>query len=149
MSTIRGKLVVLLAASLFTAFPAGAQDVSPDQGGTITSLGQPSSLKPYGGISGGGYYENQASDFTAFLSAGIRKDLLSPVVGVAIQLEGYGGVRGGEADGGLRALFSIPFNLAFGVDWSFKDGSLPFLMRLSIPFRRGGVITRGGQLTVD
>ena len=149
MSTIRGKLVVLLAASLFTAFPAGAQDVSPDQGGKITSLGQPSSLKPYGGISGGGYYENQASDFTAFLSAGIRKDLLSPVVGVAIQLEGYGGVRGGEADGGLRALFAVPFNLAFGVDWSFKDGSIPFLMRLALPFRRGGVITRGGQLTVD
>ncbi|MGB5526396.1 MAG: hypothetical protein WBN79_06020, partial [Gemmatimonadota bacterium] len=151
MSTIRGKLVVLLAASLFTAFPAGAQDVSPDQGGTITSLGQPSSLKPYGGISGGGYYENQASDFTAYLSAGIRKDLLSPVMAVAaVQLEGYGGVRGSEADGGLRALFAIPFiRLGFGVDWSFKDGSLPFLMRLSIPFRRGGVITRGGQLTVD
>ena len=151
MSTIQGKLAVLVAASLLSALPAGAQDVSPDEGGKIASLGQPSWNNPYGGISGGGYYENQASDFTAYLSAGIRKDLLSPVLAVAaVQLEGYGGVRGGEADGGLRALFSIPFiRLGFGVDWSFKDGSLPFLMRLTIPFRRGGVITRGGQLMVD
>jgi hypothetical protein len=147
----RGKLVVLLAASLVSAFPAAAQDVSPDEGGMITSLGQPSSLKPYGGLSLGGYYEDQASDLTGYLSAGIRKDLLSPVAAVAaLQLEGYGGVRGSEVDGGLRALFAIPFiRLGFGVDWSFKDGSVPFLMRLSIPFRRGGVITRGGQVTVD
>ncbi len=149
-TTFRG-LALLLLVLLFATLPAAAQDVPPDEGGKITSLGQPSSLKPYGGLSAGGYYENQASDFTAYLSAGIRKDLLSPVLTVAsLQLEGYGGVRGSEADGGLRALFSIPFIwLGFGVDWSFKDGSLPFLMRLSIPLRRGGVITRGGQVTVD
>ena len=151
MRAIRIGVTLLLAAWLFSALPAGAQDISPDDGGTITSLGQPSSLKPYGGLSLGGYYENQASDLTGYLSAGIRKDLLSPVLAVAaLQLEGYGGVRGSEIDGGARALFSIPFTrLGFGVDWSFKDGSLPFLMRLSIPFRRGGVITRGGQVTVD
>jgi len=147
----RTKRCSLLCLLLLWALPAGAQDVSPDEGGTITSLGQPSSLKPYGGLSAGGYYENQASDFTAYLSAGIRKDLLSPVAAVAaLQLEGYGGVRGSEIDGGARALFAIPFIwLGFGVDWNFKDGSIPFLMRLSIPFRRGGIITRGGQVTVD
>ena len=147
MRAIRIGVTLLLAAWLFSALPAGAQDISPDDGGTITSLGQPSSLKPYGGLSLGGYYENQASDLTGYLSAGIRKDLLSPVLAVAaLQLEGYGGVRGSEIDGGARALFSIPFTrLGFGVDWSFKDGSLPFLMRLSIPFRRGGVITRSAR----
>ncbi|MCL7958737.1 MAG: hypothetical protein M8861_00950, partial [marine benthic group bacterium] len=152
MNAMRRSLGKVVAVLLLTAAPLGAQDNgSPDEGGMITSLGQPSWTNPYGGISGGGYYENQASDFTAYLSAGIRKDLLSPVMAVAaIQLEGYGGVRGGEADGGLRALFSIPFiRLGFGADWSFKDGSIPFLMRLAIPFRRGGIITRGGQMTVD
>ena len=27
----------------------------------------------------------------------------------ALQLEGYGGVRGGEIDGGVGGLFTIPF----------------------------------------
>lgn len=114
-------------------------------------MGQPSSLKPYGGLSLGGYYEDQASDFTAFLSAGIRKDLLSPIAAVAaVQLEGYGGLRGGDADGGVRALFSIPFIwLSGGVDWNFRDGSLPFLLRASAPIRRGGFPARGGLVTVD
>ena len=151
MSMSRGKLLVLLVASLLTPFPAAAQDVSPDDGGLITSMGQPSSLNPYGGLSAGGYFEDQATDFTGYLSAGIRKDLLSPVAAVAaLQLEGYGGVRGSDIDGGMRGLFAIPyFWLGFGVDWNFKDGSLPFLMRLTIPFRRGGIIARGGQVVVD
>ena len=55
-------------------------------------------------------FEDQASDFTAYLRAGIRKDLLSPVATMAaLQLEGYGGVRGGEIDGGVGGLFTIPF----------------------------------------
>ena len=151
MVAMRGKLFVVLAASLLVALPAGAQDVPPDGGDLITSLGQPSWVKPYGGLSGGGYFDDGTSDFTAFFSAGVQRYLLSPVLtAAAVQLEGYGGVRGGEADGGLRGLFTIPFiGLGFGVDWSFKDGSLPFLMRASIPFRRGGVIRRGGQVTVD
>jgi len=142
-----------LATLVLCTSPAAAQQTAPQPaaGDLIVSMGQPSSLKPYGGLSAGGYFENDASDFTSYLSAGIRKDLLSPVAAVAaVQAEGYGGIRGGEADGGVRALFTIPFIwLGFGVDWSFKDGSVPFLMRLSIPFQRGGFITRGGQVAVD
>ena len=147
----RARSLGLLCLLLLWPLPADAQDVSPHEGGIITSMGQPSSLKPYGGLSAGGYYEDQASDFTAYLSAGIRKDLLSPVTTVAaLQFEGYGGVRGGEIDGGVRGLFTIPFIwLGFGVDWSFKDGSVPFLLRLSIPFQRGGFVTRGGQFAID
>jgi hypothetical protein len=150
--TTRLVSTATLAALLLCSHPAAAQQTPPPaDGDLIVSMGQPSSLKPYGALSAGGYFENDASDFTSYLSAGIRKDLLSPVAAVAaIQAEGYGGVRGGEADGGVRALFTIPFIwLGFGVDWSFKDGSVPFLMRLSIPFQRGGFITRGGQVAVD
>ncbi len=149
---MRDTMRLVLAGLILWASPLSGQDASqPDDGTKIVSLGQPSSVEPYGGISGGGYYEGQASDFTAYLSAGIRKYLLSPVISAAaLQLEGYGGLRGDEGDGGVRALFAIPFlRLGFGVDWSFKDGSVPFLMRLAIPFKRGGFIGRGGQVAVD
>ena len=151
MATKRMAGAALVGFLLCAPLTEAQQAPSSTNADLIVSMGQPSSLKPYGGLSLGGYHEDQASDFTAYLSAGIRKDLLSPVLAVAaLQFEGYGGVRGNEIDGGARALFSIPFIwLGFGVDWSFKDGSVPFLMRLSIPFRRGGVITRGGQVTVD
>ena len=151
MATKRMVGAALVGFLLCAPLAEAQQAPSSTNADLIVSMGQPSSLKPYGGLSLGGYYENQASDFTGYLSAGIRKDLLSPVLAVAaLQFEGYGGVRGGEIDGGERALFAIPFIwLGFGVDWSFKDGSVPFLMRLSIPFRRGGIVTRGGQVTVD
>jgi hypothetical protein len=139
-------------ACLIMALPAGAQEaVSPDAGGKIVSLGQPLSLKPYGGLSLGGYFEDQASEFTAYLNAGIQKDLLSPIAAVAaLQLEAYGGMRGSQVDGGARGLFAMPaLWLAAGVDWNFRDGSLPFLLRLSIPFKRGGFLVRGGQVKVD
>lgn len=145
-----GAVLVLITA-LAAPAAAGAQDVSPHRGGVITSLGQPSSLNPYGAFSLGGYFEGQASDLTAYLSAGIRRDLVSPVAAAAaLHIEGYGGVRGSEVDGGARALFAIPFiRLGFGVDWNFRDGTVPFMTRLSIPFRRGGLIRRGGHVTVD
>ncbi len=143
---------VLLVASVIAAPQASAQEMlSPDDGGMTVSMGQPLSLKPQAGLSLGGYFEDEASEFTAYLNAGIRKDLLSPVVALgALLLEGYGGVRGSEIDGGARFLYSIPaIWLSGGVDWNFRDGSLPFLLRASIPFRRGGVIARGGLVTVD
>ena len=66
MTATSGKRAALLTASLISALPVGAQQpVAPDQGGTILSLGQPPKLKPYGGLSLGGYFENQASDLTA------------------------------------------------------------------------------------
>ena len=108
---MRDRMVgLVLSSSVLVAAPVVAQEATVPDGGKIVSMGQPSLLKPYGGLSLGGYFEDQASALTAFLSAGLRKDLLSPIAAVAaVQIEGYGGLRGGDADGGVRALFSIPF----------------------------------------
>ncbi|MEJ2483563.1 MAG: hypothetical protein P8049_10750 [Gemmatimonadota bacterium] len=84
--------------------------------------------------------------------AGILKDLLSPVAGVAaIGLEGYGGVRGEDGlDGGIRPLFSIPaLHFTTGADYNITDSRWSALLRLEIPFRRGGVVGRGSQVRFD
>ncbi len=123
----------------------------PEEGGEIVSIGQPPLWKPYGMGSLGGYYEGDATDLTAYLSLGVDKDLMNPVVGgLVFGAEGYGGMQGNRVDGGLRALLHIPFiRLGGGVDWNFRDGDLPFFLRLSGPLRRGGLLGRGGLLTID
>jgi hypothetical protein len=144
--------IVFVFAFAITAIPVHAQVVlPPEEGGEVISIGQPPLWKPYGGGSLGSYYPGDASDMTAYAKLGIDKDLMNPVVG-GLMLGGelYGGVQGSKIDGGLRALASIPFlRLGFGVDWNFRDGDLPFLLRFTGAVRRGGLLGRGGLLTID
>jgi hypothetical protein len=146
----RGFLYALTLALCST--PLQAQVIlPPEEGGEIISIGQPPLWKPYGGGTLGGYYQSDATDLTIYANLGVDKDLMNPVVGgLVFGAEGYGGMRGSEIDGGLRALLHIPFiRLGGGVDWNFRDGDLPFFLRFSGPIRRGGLLGRGGLLTVD
>ncbi len=145
------KTTALLFA--ITSVPAQAQQLvlPPEEGGEIISIGQPPLWKPYGGGSLGSYYPGDASDMTAYVDLGVDKDLMNPVVGgLVLGGEAYGGIQGNRIDGGLRVLANIPFlRLGFGVDWNFRDGDLPFLLRFAGPVRRGGLFGRGGLLTID
>ena len=135
-----------------TATPTRAQVVlPPEEGGEVISIGQPPLWKPYGGGSLGSYYPGDVSDPTVYANLGMDKDLMNPVVGgLVLGGEAYGGVQGSRIDGGLRAFLSIPFlRLGGGVDWNFRDGGLPFILRFSGPVRRGGLFGRGGLLTID
>jgi hypothetical protein len=151
---MRQRLLGIASALLLAvcAAPTEAQVVlPPEEGGEIISIGQPPLWKPYGGGSLGSYYPGDASDMTAYVDLGVDKDLMNPVVGgLMLGGEVYGGMQGSRIDGGLRALANIPFlRLGFGVDWNFRDGDLPFLLRFAGPVRRGGLLGRGGLLTID
>jgi hypothetical protein len=123
----------------------------PEEGGQVISIGQPPLWKPYGGGSLGSYYPGEDSDLTAYAQLGVDKDLMNPVVGgLVFGAEAYGGMQGSRIDGGLRALLHIPFmRLGGGVDWNIRDGDLPFFLRFAGPLRRGGLLGRGGLLTID
>lgn len=107
----------LLALSLVQ--PIAAQAVRPlDKGGFVSSLGQPSRFKWSAGFGVGAYLEGSSNDFQGLFEVGVSKDLMSPVAAIlAVGAEGYGGVRGGDLDGGLRALLELPlFMVAGGAD---------------------------------
>ncbi len=137
-----------LVVLLMTSGSVPAQDIRPpSEGGFIKSMGQPSIWKWYAGASFGAYLDGDAEDFTGYAEFGVSKDLLNPVMGaLAFEPEVYGGFRADDLDGGLRALLASPLlSLGGGVDYNFKDESLHFLLRLSIPLRRGGVLGKGGD----
>jgi len=109
--------------------------------------------KGYAGGTVGWYRPGEPVD-QAFVQAhmGIFKDLLTPVAGVAaLGVEGYGGIRGEDGiDGGARALFSIPaFRFSTGADYNITDDDWSWLLRLEIPFRRGGIFGRGSLVRFD
>ncbi|MFC1530783.1 hypothetical protein ACFL5T_00835 [Gemmatimonadota bacterium] len=151
---MRQRLLGIVSALIFaaTATPTDAQvGLPPEEGGEVISIGQPPLWKPYGGGTLGSYYPGDASDVTIYADLGVDKDLMNPVVGgLVLGGEAYGGMQGSRIDGGLRALLHIPFlRLGGGVDWNFRDGDLPFFLRFAGPVRRGGLMGRGGLLTID
>lgn len=152
MTTLRREIGLGLGFLLLLASAGvGQENLPPDEGGTIVSMGQPPIFKPYIGPSAGGYWRGDASDFTAYLNLGVLYDLISPVTGAgAVVVEGYGGIRGNEFDGGARFLYAIPFfRLALGVNWDFRDNRAPFMLRIVNPLFRGGFLARGGMVALD
>jgi phosphatidylserine/phosphatidylglycerophosphate/cardiolipin synthase-like enzyme len=136
-----------------TASAQSRSDRPPEDGGEVFQLGMPPIWKGHAGGTVGWYTPGEPTGQAQILGhAGVLKDLLSPVAGVAaIGLEGYGGVRGVDGiDGGLRPLFSIPaLHFTTGADWNIKDNRWSWLLRLEIPFRRTGIFGRGSQVRFD
>jgi hypothetical protein len=145
MKTTVIALSVCLLSLTSVSWADSPTDRPPRKGGYTYSLGMPSLYKPYAGFELMGYRPGDDGDLGGFANLGINKDLVNPIVGAAaIGIEGYGGYRGQELDGGGRAVFSIP-SLLFGagVDYNFTDEEFDFLMRLDVTGRRGGVFGNG------
>ncbi len=153
----RNRSVVVCALLLLGTAPfAHAQsryDRAPEDGGQTFQLGMPPVWKGYAGGTFGWYRPGETVDQLQILAhMGLYKDLLTPVAGVAaLGLEGYGGFRGEDGwDGGGRALFSIPaLHFTTGADYNISDSDWSWLLRLEIPFRRGGIFGRGSQVRID
>ena len=112
----------LLIGCSSVAFAANPTDRPPRKGGYTYSLGLPSLYKPYSGFELQGYRPGEQGDLGGLLNIGINKDLGNPIVGAAaLGIEGYGGYRGQDFDGGGRAVFTIP-SILFGVGVDYNIG---------------------------
>jgi hypothetical protein len=146
-------LALLAMGALLAPVALSAQsDRHPEDGGYTYSLGMPPVWKGHAGAMAGWYRPNEVDRLNVLFHAGVMRDLLSPIAGVAsVGIEGYGGLRGGDQmDGGGRALFAIPsLHVGAGADYNVRDDHWSFLLRLEIPFRRSGVFGRGTQVRFD
>ena len=143
----------LLLVALLSAVSAGAQTAPPpDPLAPVRSMGRPPVWKPFAG----GYYgldqsEEQArSGGAAFV--GVYKDLLPSIVGVGASGEAYLGGYSGLAgvNGGVRALAELRgLFLKAGVDYDFQRDDASFILSLTVPLRRGGILGHGTHLRVD
>lgn len=149
---MRTHCALLLVATL-SAASAGAQTPPPpDPLAPVRSMGRPPVWKPFVG----GYYgldrsgEETHSGGAAF--AGLYKDLLPSIVGIGASgeayLGGYSGIAG--VNGGVRALAELRgLFLKAGVDYDFQRENASFILSLTVPLRRGGILGHGTHLRVD
>ncbi|MGH7586322.1 MAG: hypothetical protein ACREMH_08765 [Gemmatimonadales bacterium] len=117
----------------------------------IRSLGQPSTWKPFAGLSLGAGREDDR-DVNAYVGdLGIFRDLGRPLRGLlGWQAEAYAGSTGGRFDAGGR--FLLRSQLLFvggGVDYNLRREDLRGIVSFIFPPVRGGMFTRGGQVRVD
>lgn len=126
------------------------RDLPPERGGTVYSLGMPPVYKGRAGFEMQWYRPEENSTLAGMLNLGVSKSLGSPVIGIAaLRLEGYGGFRNQDLDGGARALFEVPsFYVGAGVDYNATNNAADFLLQLDLPMRRGGVFGRGTTLAL-
>ena len=148
------RFLPVFVSLTLAASAAAAQvptDLPPEKGGTIYSLGMPPVYRGHAGAMIGWDRPGSNGEFSSLGHLGLMKALGSPVVGImAVGLEGYAGYRANEFDWGGRALFSIPvFHVTTGVDYNGLESRFDWLVRLELPFRRGGIFGRGTQIRFD
>ena len=143
--------LLAITASLLPTGTAAQTNVPPDKGGRVYSLGMPPMYKGVAGATLGSYDPANNSELNALFSMGVYRSLGSPIVGLAaLGVEGYGGLRGREVDGGGRALFSLPvLGFTVGADYNIPDNRFDLLLRLELPLRRGGILGRGTMFLID
>ncbi|UCF19200.1 MAG: hypothetical protein JSU87_14935, partial [Gemmatimonadota bacterium] len=153
MSRIFAPIAALfLVTGVLGPADASAQTgLPPEKGGVVYSLGMPPVYKGHAGAMLGWYRPGEADDLAAYAHFGVLRDVGSPVVGIgALGLEGYIGYRSQALDGGGRALFSIPvLHFTIGGDYNVPDEDFDLLLRLELPFKRGGIFGRGSQVRID
>ena len=117
----------------------------------IRSLGQPSTWKPFAGLSFGAGREGDRDVNTYLGDLGVFRDIGRPLKGLlGWQAEAYAGSTGGKLDGGGR--FLLRSQLLFvggGVDYNLRREDLRGIVSFIFPPVRGGMFTRGGQIRVD
>ncbi len=146
--------VLFLTAAIALASPlalAAQVPVHPDSGGLTKSMGLPLIWKPYLGWEAGAYRPTEDTQFGVLADVGVFKELFNPTIGgPGLQGEGYVGARESGPDGGLRALLAIPMvRLGLGADYNFRDATLDFLVRISAPLRRSGIIGNGSRFRLN
>ncbi len=146
-------LPAALVAALTTAPPAMAQDsLPPSAGGMTTSLGQPPARNWFVGASAGATWEpGGIAQPVGFATLGNRINFGNPVTAfLGGTIEGFIGVRGGNLDGGGRALLSILTNrFQGGVEYDAGQGGLHALVGFTTPIRRGGIFGGGSWVRVE
>ena len=149
-------LSLLVLPGSLVAGPAGARaQPAPSPADPLVpprSLGKPLVWKPFVGgyfgldrsgdenLSGGGAY------------VGVYKDLMPSIVGIGASGEAYLGGYSGLAgvNGGVRALAELrSLLLKVGVDYDLQREDASFILSLTVPLRRGGILGHGTQLRVD
>jgi hypothetical protein len=143
------RLIFLLAGLASTAH---AQRSPPDPYAPVSSMGLPPHATAYAGMLGvaDGIGGNFGAGGWAF--AGIRHELIKPLVGLfGVAAEGYGGVVGGSFDGGGRLFATIrAFQLQAGMDFRSSDVWPPVVtVVLEDPVNRGGLFHRGGNVRFE
>jgi hypothetical protein len=126
-------------------------DLPPEKGGTTYELGMPPVWKGSAGAVMGWYRPSTTNDLTILAQFGVRKDLMSPVIGLAaIGFEGYFGNQSRDVTGGGRALFSIPaLHFSVGADYDVNNDELDVLLRLELAMRRSGIFGRGSMVQLN
>jgi len=147
---------LLLVAAAVVAWPslaaAQAAGVQPDTLTPVRSLGKPPVWKPFVG----GYYGIDSTEddkkYGGGAFFGVYKDLVPSIAGIGVSGEGYvGGYSGvSGANGGFRALADLRgLGLKVGFDYDFQKTDGAFILSLTLPLRRGGILGRGTQFRVD
>ena len=131
-------------------FGSAQSAASPSDGGLVVSLGQPPNWHWQAGLAAGAWFEGPGSQLLVRASTSTYHDIFNPVVGMAqVGAEGFVGLRDTQFDGGVRALFRVPFiGLGVGGEYDFLDGRVNFLVTAQTPIIRGGVLVPGGTLRI-
>jgi phosphatidylserine/phosphatidylglycerophosphate/cardiolipin synthase-like enzyme len=148
------RFLVVSTAALLLPCPLDAQPAATaaDPLALVHSMGKPPVWKPFTG----GFYgidrsgDSDRSGGGAYV--GLYKDLMPSIVGVGVSGEGYlGGYSGlSGVNGGVRALAELrSLFLKAGVDYDFQRDDTSFILSLTVPLRRGGILGHGTHLRVD
>ncbi len=150
---------VLLVTVAWTAGlpPGSTQNASaqsspaPSAGGRTVSLGQPIRWHWQIGIGTGAYLAGPSTDLMVRAFGGAYFAPLNPITKLAeIGMETYLGARGNQGDGGVRAVFQVPYlSTGLGADYNLLGGRLDMLVTAHTPVRRGGLLSRGTMLRLD
>ena len=145
-----GLLVVSVAV---LAWPSRvAAQNADDPLAPVRSMGKPPVWKPFAG----GYYALDRSGETNHGGGGayfgLYKDLMPSIVGIGLSAEGYlGGYSGvSGVNGGGRALLELrSLYLKAGLDYDAQHNDTSFVLSLTLPLRRSGILGHGTNFRVD
>lgn len=103
------------------------------------------------GLAAGAWFEGPGSSLLVRAGAGTYYDLGNPVTGLAqVGSEAFIGLRNTQLDGGVRAMFRVPFiGLGAGGEYDFLDSHLNFIVTAQTPVIRGGLLRPGGLLRIS
>ncbi|HUF28923.1 MAG TPA: hypothetical protein VMM18_18220 [Gemmatimonadaceae bacterium] len=134
-----------------TSVPAIAQVRLPSDGGTITSLGQPRSLKWTVGGGAGRHFRSGEGQALVEGRVAVQRDLLNPLASIAaLHAELYLGYRDRALERGVRARFMSPAGrFGIGADYGGLDARTDLLLTFMHPGRRGGLLGDGSTIRID